>query len=136
MSPPPPLVHVDLSSPLPVYRQIADAIRAHLFAGRFQEGDQLPPARELAMDLSVNHNTVVQGYRILAEEGWLELGRRRGATVRARPERRARPEAKAGFSRKLEQLVAQAVAHGLSAAEVAELLATHAKRLRGQEKER
>ena len=128
------MVHVDLSSPLPVYRQIADAIRAHLVAGRFQEGDQLPPARELAMDLAVNHNTVVQGYRILAEEGWLELGRRRGATVRARPAQRARPEAKAGFERRLEQLVAQALAHGVSGREVAEALAAMARRLEEEER--
>src|SRR5947208_3015471 len=94
-----PILEIDLASPVPVYRQIADTLRSWLVQGRFREGDQLPPARELATDLAVNHNTVVQGYRILADEGWIELGRRRGATVRSRPSRAPDDGAEATFRR-------------------------------------
>jgi DNA-binding transcriptional regulator YhcF (GntR family) len=43
----------------------------------------------LALDLGVHFNTVALAYRMLADEGWLELKRRRGAAVIARNAPRA-----------------------------------------------
>ena len=133
MNPERPIVEVDLRSPVPVYRQIADAIRAALVDGRFRVGDQLPPARDLATDLAVNHNTVVQGYRILADEGWIELGRRRGATVRARPAPRGSESALATFEKRLVELIAQAIAHGARPEQVRRVLADASTRPIAQE---
>jgi DNA-binding transcriptional regulator YhcF (GntR family) len=73
-----------LDSPVPVYRQIADGVRTLCVSGDLQAGDRLPTVRELAGDLGVHFNTVAEAYRILADEGWLLLERRRGATVRER----------------------------------------------------
>src|SRR5512135_816330 len=95
-----PAIEVDPASPLPAYRQIADALRLHLVAGRLREGEQLPAVRVLAVELGLNHNTVAEAYRILAEEGWLDLRRGRGATVVERPRPRATPESHARFSRR------------------------------------
>jgi DNA-binding transcriptional regulator YhcF (GntR family) len=78
---PPPLVEIDPDAPIPAYRQIASALRRHLVEGRVKAGDLLPPIRQLALDLGVNFNTVAQAYRLLADEGWLDLKRRRGALV-------------------------------------------------------
>jgi GntR family transcriptional regulator len=39
---------VDPSSPVPVYRQIADGIRRGLAEGRFRAGLRLPATRDLA----------------------------------------------------------------------------------------
>ena len=77
-------IHVVLDSPVPVYRQIADAVRTLCVSGELKAGDRLPTVRELAADLGVHFNTVAEAYRILAEEGWLLLERRRGVTVRDR----------------------------------------------------
>jgi GntR family transcriptional regulator len=77
-------VSINPSSPTPVYRQIANDLRRHLVEERLKPGDLLPPIRQLALDLGVHFNTVALAYRILADEGWLELKRRRGATVMAR----------------------------------------------------
>jgi DNA-binding transcriptional regulator YhcF (GntR family) len=59
---------------------IADGLRALLVHGAFKTGDRLPTVRQLAIDLTVHHNTVAQAYRLLADEGWLDLRRHRGAT--------------------------------------------------------
>ena len=77
-------VSLDLESPTPAYRQIANDLRRHLVEGRLKPGDLLPPVRQLAVDLGVHFNTVALAYRMLADEGWLELKRRRGAAVIAR----------------------------------------------------
>lgn len=108
-----PVLRIDLASPVPAYRQIVDGIRAHLVAGAFAPGDQLPTVRDLALDLGVHHNTVAEAYRTLAGEGWLELGRRRGATVLPREAPGHDPEAAARFGRRLREVVAEARAAGV-----------------------
>jgi len=84
-----PRVSLDLGSPTPAYRQIANDLRRHLVEGQLRPGDLLPPIRQLALDLGVHFNTVAIAYRMLADEGWLELKRRRGAAVIARNAPRA-----------------------------------------------
>ena len=76
-----PIVTIDIDSPTPAFRQIAHALRRHLVEGQLKPGDVLPPIRQLAIDLGVHFNTVALAYRVLADEGWLDLRRRRGARV-------------------------------------------------------
>ena len=56
---------LDLHSGVPVYRQIIDQVLGGIAAGALQPGDQLPTVRQLAVDLSINPNTVVRAYREL-----------------------------------------------------------------------
>lgn len=60
---------IDAKSVEPVYRQIAEGIKAAAHEGRLQPGHRLPPTRELARQLGVNRNTVVAAYEQLTEEG-------------------------------------------------------------------
>jgi GntR family transcriptional regulator len=107
-------IRIDADSSTPVYRQISDAIRALLVAGSLNPGDLLPPVRQLAIDLAVHFNTVAEAYRTLAEEGWLDLRRRRGAQVIARPTpQNAPPEAEVKFAQRLREVVAATQAEGL-----------------------
>jgi len=125
-----PVLRIDLASPEPVYRQITDGLRALLVGGAFAPGDQLPTVRQLAADLGVHHNTVAESYRSLAQEGWLDLGRRRGATVLDRqpdpPDRRAMAQ----LAHELRERCARAVAEGVTPQDVASLLEDQACRLR------
>ncbi|HEX4382300.1 MAG TPA: GntR family transcriptional regulator [Myxococcales bacterium] len=106
-------VRIDVSAADPVWRQIADQIRAHLVSGRLRPGARLATVRELAIDLGVNHNTVATAYTRLAEEGFLRLVRGVGAEV----VERAVPKAQAGeperFARRLSALVAEARSLGV-----------------------
>jgi DNA-binding transcriptional regulator YhcF (GntR family) len=65
------------------------------------------------VDLGVHHNTVAGAYRQLAEEGWLELRRGRGATVIERAVPAPTPRAEAEFRKRLEELVVKALAEGI-----------------------
>ncbi len=56
---------LDLSSGVPVYRQIIDQVLGGIATGKLRSGDQLPTVRQLAVDLSINPNTVVRAYREL-----------------------------------------------------------------------
>ena len=112
-------IRIDLSSPVPAYRQIVDAIRVLLVEGALPPGTDLPSVRRLAMDLGVHFNTVGEAYRELAAEGWLDLRHGRGATVIERGAPPASSDRLLEFRNQLRNLVAQMRAAGVPAARVA-----------------
>jgi GntR family transcriptional regulator len=115
-----PTITIDFNAPLPVYRQIADAMRHLLVNGALQPGDQVPTVRQLAIDLGVNFNTVAQAYRLLEDEGWLDLKRRRGAIVldRRQPAPPGKERQKQALQR-LRELTAQLQSEGIPANQIA-----------------
>jgi DNA-binding transcriptional regulator YhcF (GntR family) len=116
-------VSLDLESPTPAYRQIANDLRRHLVDERLKPGDLLPPIRQLALDLGVHFNTVALAYRLLADEGWLQLKRRRGATVIARNAPRAVDRREVdGLLRQLSQIAAQLRGAGMSSRHISSAL--------------
>ncbi|HLL76596.1 MAG TPA: GntR family transcriptional regulator [Pyrinomonadaceae bacterium] len=84
-------ITVDEADGRPIYRQIADELKALIARGELAEGAQLPPVRQLAGDLGVNLNTVAIAYRELQAEGLLNVRHGAGATVAARDAGRERP---------------------------------------------
>jgi len=78
---------VDFDSAVPLYRQIADGVRALIARGHLAEGEALPSVRALGEMLGVNLNTVAKAYRLLADEEVVEL--RRGSPARVAPPPRA-----------------------------------------------
>jgi DNA-binding transcriptional regulator YhcF (GntR family) len=129
-----PVLRIDLRGPIPVYRQILDGLRTLLVSGVFCPGDKLPTVREMAIDLGVNHNTVAEAYRLLADEGWLELKRHHGATVLSREPQQAGPQRRDDFTQRLQELAAWAIADGVDTAAVASQLTSLAKQLKTQNK--
>lgn len=86
---------LDPRSPTPLYAQIADRVKAAVAAGELASGEALPSVRQLAARLRVNPATVVQAYRDLETEGFVELRQGSGTFVReVAPERRARERAR------------------------------------------
>src|SRR4051812_38670790 len=72
---------LDLHSGVPVYRQIIDQVSGGIAAGALAGGDQLPTVRQLAVDLSVNPNTVIRAYRELEIRGVLETQQGTGTFI-------------------------------------------------------
>lgn len=64
-------LQIDHDRAIPVYRQIADGVRAAALDGRLGAGHRLPPTRDLARQLGVNRQTVVAAYDHLASQGWV-----------------------------------------------------------------
>jgi GntR family transcriptional regulator len=62
---------LDSASGVPIYRQIQDQIRYGVASGFLLAGEQLPTVRALAVELSVNPNTVIKAYSELEREGLL-----------------------------------------------------------------
>ena len=113
-------IRIDLNSPVPATRQIADGLRVELVEGRLKPGSDLPSVRRIAMELGVHFNTVAEAYRVLASEGWLDLRHGRGATVveREQPSAATRNEV-ADYRQRLRELISQMRARGVSPAKIA-----------------
>jgi DNA-binding transcriptional MocR family regulator len=67
--------------PGPLYRRLADALRAGIERGEIARGERLPPERTLAQLLSVSRSTVVAAYDRLREEDWLQSRQGSGTYV-------------------------------------------------------
>ncbi|MCP5153223.1 MAG: PLP-dependent aminotransferase family protein [Ectothiorhodospiraceae bacterium] len=64
----------------PLHRQVYEALRDAVLAGRVRPGTRLPSTRSLASQLGVSRNTVISAYEQLTSEGFLES--RAGAGTR------------------------------------------------------
>jgi GntR family transcriptional regulator len=128
-----PVLRIDMESPVAVYRQIVDGLRASLVEGELQPGDVLPSVRRLALELGITFNTVAQAYRLLADEGWVDLQHGKRATVvdRSAPAGAGREQLE-GFRRRVRELIAQMRAEGVSARAISAELRTAAERIEGR----
>src|SRR6476660_5434008 len=112
-----------LRSGVPVYRQIIDQVLVAVASGACASGDQLPTVRQLAVDLSINPNTVVRAYRELEIRGILTTHQGTGTFITAA---KVDPN-DADRQRRLSQLVSEFVAHaggaGFTLREVMERMA-------------
>ena len=74
-------ITVDQDDRRPIYQQVVDEIKALIAGGSLEEGEQLPPVRQLAADLGVNLNTIATAYRALQNEGLITVRHGSGAVV-------------------------------------------------------
>ena len=65
------MVHLDYRDVRPIYSQIADGFRSQITSGVLRADEKLPSVRELAVQLSINPNTIQRAYRLLEAEGWI-----------------------------------------------------------------
>jgi len=100
------MFQVDSHHPTPIYHQLERSIRFAIATGRLNIGDQLPTVRQLAVDLSINPNTVMRAYRELELGGLLETHQGTGTFISAQRIQGGEEER----SRQLSQIVADCVA--------------------------
>ena len=80
------MVHLDYRDIRPIYAQIVDGYREQIQAGILQPGEKLPSVRELAVQLSINPNTIQRSYRQLEALGWIATVPGKGCFVCGLPE--------------------------------------------------
>ena len=85
-------IAIDSRDATPIYAQLDRALRAAIATGRLKVGEQLPTVRQLAVELSVNANTVARVYAELERAGVLETRRGIGSFVAATPEQAHPPD--------------------------------------------
>lgn len=113
---------LDLHSGVPVYRQIIDQVLGGIAAGALAEGDQLPTVRQLAVDLSINPNTVIRAYRELEIRGVLDTQQGSGTFVGRQEVKRDEGERQRLLNQLVTEFIARAGASGFTVRELVEQL--------------
>ncbi|MGA7631771.1 MAG: GntR family transcriptional regulator [Terriglobales bacterium] len=113
---------LDLQSGVPVYRQIIDQVRGGIASGSLTVGDQLPTVRQLAVDLSINPNTVVRAYRELELGGLLETHQGTGTFISTQKLRGGAAERERQLAQIVGDCVARAGAAGFTVEDLIEQL--------------
>lgn len=113
---------LDPRSPVPLYEQIATRVRVAVASGELMPGDSLPSVRQLAGSARVNPATVVQAYRELESDGFVERRQGAGTFVRHIEAQDRSTERLNQATRLVRAILAEAARLGLSAKEITEAL--------------
>jgi GntR family transcriptional regulator len=110
---------IDPRSPTPLYEQIAARVRMAVAATELEPGDALPSVRALARELRVNPATVVQAYRDLASDGFVEIRHGHGTFIKEVPAFVREEERNAQATQLVRKLLQDAARAGIVAEEIA-----------------
>jgi GntR family transcriptional regulator len=113
---------LDLRSGVPVYRQLIDQVTGGMAAGTLGAGHQLPTVRQVAVDLSINPNTVMRAYRELEIRGVLETQQGTGTFIGQQKVKRDDVERQRQLGQLVGEFVSRAGAAGFTVEELLEQL--------------
>ena len=116
------LDRIDARNPTPLYAQIASRVKLAIAAGELAAGEGLPSVRQLAARLRINPATVVQAYRALETEGFVEMRQGAGTFVHELAPARKAHERRTAARRLVRELLTEGGRMGISPQELAAVL--------------
>ena len=122
-------MQIDPGSHVPIYLQIAEALRAAVAAGVYRPGEVLPSLRAMATEVHVNPNTVQRAYDELEREGLIYSQRGRGLFVAEKGAAVAQLTSGDGVRRALDEAIRAGQVSGMSAAQIRRLFQAAIERM-------
>ena len=113
---------ISQTSGVPIYKQISDAFRADILAGKYKQGEFLPSIRELARDLRISVITTMKAYEQLEAEGLVTASQGKGFYVNAQDSEMLREQHLRKVEASLTDAIAAAKIAGMSDTELLETL--------------
>ncbi len=65
------MIVLDYRDKRPLYEQVSEKLKHLIICGALAPNSKLPSVRSLAMDLSINPNTIQRAYVLLEQEGYI-----------------------------------------------------------------
>lgn len=75
------MIVIDYKDARPIYEQIVERFKTLILKGAMQADEQMPSVRSLAMELSINPNTIQKAYTELERQGFIYAVKGRGNFV-------------------------------------------------------
>lgn len=75
------MIMLDYKDTRPIYEQIVEKFQTLILKGVLAQDEQLPSVRSLAMELSINPNTIQRAYAELERQGFIYTVKGRGGFV-------------------------------------------------------
>ena len=75
------MITIDYQSRAPIYEQIVEKFQMLIVKGVLAPGSRMPSVRSLAVELSINPNTIQKAFSVLEQEGYIFSVKGRGNFV-------------------------------------------------------
>lgn len=75
------MIHIDYKDNRPFYEQVTEKLEELMVLGVLEEDTQLPSVRNLALELSINPNTIQRAYSELERQGFIYSVKGKGSFV-------------------------------------------------------
>ena len=106
------MINIDYKDRRPIYEQIVSSIEDLAVRGVLEPDSQLPSVRQLAVELSINPNTIQRAYSQLEKTGVIYSVKGKGNFVAADPKRLGEEKLEQIWQ-EMEKLLRQALALGV-----------------------
>ena len=114
------MIVLDLKDSRPLYEQVVERFKHLILCGALPEDEKLPSVRNLAMELSINPNTIQKAYGELEREGFIYSVKGRGNFVAANS--KLKEAKKEELKERILGLVREGESIGLTTEEIIEFL--------------
>ncbi len=114
------MIILDYRDTRPLYEQIVDKFQKLILSGALEPNSRMPSVRSLAVELSINPNTIQRAYSELERTGFLYTVKGKGNFVAYSDSLKEMKRSE--LFRRLEDLKEEALAVGISPAELEEQL--------------
>ncbi len=78
------LINIDYQDKRPIYEQVFEKLQNLIVKGVLTENEKIPSVRNMAIELSINPNTIQRAYQELEREGYIYTVKGRGNFVSGR----------------------------------------------------
>ncbi|MEM7481686.1 MAG: GntR family transcriptional regulator [Acidobacteriota bacterium] len=127
------MIQIATGDARPVFRQIVDGLRMKIATGELPPGTKLPSVRGLALQLTVNANTVAKAYSELTSEGLIEARQGVGVFVSEPRQRLSDDERRRRLDEALKHFVSAVAALGYEPQDLLDHLARELEPLASKE---
>ena len=115
------MILIDYSDKRPIYEQIAARFEALIVSGVMEADEKLPSVRTLAVELSINPNTIQRAYMELEKDGFIYTVKGKGNFVKRDEELMGRQKEK--LLKGLEEQAFACVQQGVKKQEILNCIA-------------
>ena len=114
------MIILDYQDRRPIYEQITEKFRTLIYQGALPAGSRLPSVRQLAMELSINPNTIQRAYMTLEKEGLIYPVKGKGNFVAETQQ--IQEKSKEDFRKEFLELVRRGINTGMTEEELMTLV--------------
>ena len=110
------MIILDYKDRRPIYEQVIEKMEELMMLGALKENEPLPSVRSLAMDLSINPNTIQRAYTELERRGYIYVVKGKGSFVADNS--KMRENKKNEILTQFSELIDEAIRLGISGQEM------------------
>ena len=110
------MIILDYKDRRPIYEQVAEKLEELMLLGILGENEPLPSVRSLAMELSINPNTIQRAYAELERQGYIYTVKGKGSFVAENSV--MKEKRKKDLLIQVSEVIDEAIRLGISGAEI------------------